>query len=192
MIARCIPVLIASLGFLVNVKGTPLPTSTSSSQPLCSDSPLNVIQGGGVYGCHWITDLAFCEKQGVKSHCPVTCNACDEYACLDSVRGFIYEGQEGRCASLARLSTADLEMYCSYPEVSSTCRGSCDVCATPTPTLLPTPTPTLLPTTTPTLLPTTTPTLLPTTTPNYELCSIWGCDEDCKSIRPIERLPHDI
>jgi hypothetical protein len=122
MIFRYIPHVLASLGFV-----------SLSNAELCVDSPLNVIQGGGVYGCGDITDLSSCERPGVKSHCPATCDACDEYECVDSDRGFVYDGTDTKCSRLTSVSEEDLEMYCSYLDVSSTCRGTCNFCTTPTP-----------------------------------------------------------
>ena len=127
MIFRYIPHVLASLGFV-----------SLSNAELCVDSPLNVIQGGGVYGCGDITDLSLCERPGVKSHCPATCDACDEYECVDSDRGFVYDGTDSKCSKLTMLSEEDLEMYCSYLDVSSTCRGTCNFCTTPSPSPAPT------------------------------------------------------
>jgi hypothetical protein len=127
MIFRYITHVLASLGFV-----------SLSSAELCVDSPLNVIQGGGVYGCGDVTYLSSCESPGVKSHCPATCDACDEYACVDSERGFVYDGIDVKCSRLTNASAEDLEIYCSYFDVSSTCRGTCNFCTTPTPTPAPT------------------------------------------------------
>jgi len=120
-----------STSFCSTSTSAPAPTSSPTSAPAgsCPDSPLFGSAGGGNKNCSSITDLAWCERPGVKSHCPDTCNACDEYACLDSEKRFLYQGNPFKCRRLARLGDADKDRACSNIEISSTCRGSCNVCA---------------------------------------------------------------
>jgi len=109
------------------------PTSTSPpTKARCLDSILDVAETNGK-GCSFIAEnQEFCGN-GVfglvpTSHCPLSCNSCDEFGCVDSTASFKVGGGTYTCDDLASLSDSDVETYCNIEAAYSTCRGTCNTC----------------------------------------------------------------
>jgi len=110
------------------------PTSppTDPTSPSCLDSVLNFAGSGGK-GCSFIVEnQEFCGDDmfglAVMSHCPLSCDSCDIFGCLDSAASFNYGRGTFACDFLASLSDSDIETYCNDEAAYSTCRGTCNTC----------------------------------------------------------------
>jgi len=106
-----------------HVFGSCPPTNPSS----CIDSILKPLGTGG-RGCSFIAGTDACDSDASKSHCPSSCNSCDEFACVDSTASFRVGGGVFSCDDLASLSDSNLESYCNVEAAYSTCRGTCNTC----------------------------------------------------------------
>lgn len=108
------------------------PTSPSSS---CHDSPLRfrVIKpttGEKIFrDCLWVSNRSTnirCSWDGIRSMCPVTCNACDMYSCVDGENRFkvVWNGKKVArdCTWVGNKQTV---MRCNADGVNDTCRGTC-------------------------------------------------------------------
>jgi len=63
------------------------------------------------------------------SHCPFTCDACQQFACEDSRAPWKIGSREGRCDQLANLDSGKIVEYCGASSaLSTTCRGTCEHC----------------------------------------------------------------
>jgi len=91
--------------------------------PECVDSTLDVASVGK--GCADIIDFSICDATPAKSHCPSTCDACEEYGCEDSLLTVEYNGRESNCEDLKSLGQGTIDSLCENEDVSSTCRGTC-------------------------------------------------------------------
>lgn len=91
----------------------------------CFDSPLPVSPYN--LGCEAAS--SFCDMNGVPSHCPESCNACEEYLCEDSEWPWILAGGVYTCDLLASLSPMEIAFYClTFDDVLYTCRSTCSIC----------------------------------------------------------------
>jgi len=113
---------------------TRAPTSPSNSPPTsrCFESILNFAGTSG-NGCSFVAEnqgLCSDARLGldVLSHCPSSCNSCDEFGCVDSTASFKLGGGVYTCDVLASLSDSDVETYCNSEVAYSTCRGTCNTC----------------------------------------------------------------
>ena len=110
----------------------------------CIDSLFNVAPFGGQYGCEDFLGLGVCDgsqANEAKSHCPLTCSACPAFQCVDSVVPWTYNGGTYTCSLIANLSETDIEYYCAFEILYSTCRETCGYClpiSTDVPTVSPT------------------------------------------------------
>jgi len=112
----------------------------------CVDSQTNFDAGGGRFGCPVIGDnIQYCNNDRVSSHCPLTCDACDLYACEDSTFQFTFAGRSLLCITIESLSEELLETACAFDAISTTCRASCGHCGIDTPQPTPSPTPEVTP-----------------------------------------------
>jgi len=94
----------------------------------CIDSTLDIAGTGGK-GCAFIADnQQYCTYEEASSHCPSTCDSCDEFSCVDSTTSFEYGGGSYTCGVLGSFSDSDLQTYCNIEAVYSTCRGTCNTC----------------------------------------------------------------
>jgi len=105
----------------------PPPTS-----PSCTDSILNVAGTGG-RGCSFVANnQRFCDDPtfglDAMSHCPLSCDSCADFGCVDSTASFEFGSVSYTCDVLASLSDSDLETYCNDEAAYSTCRGMCNTC----------------------------------------------------------------
>ena len=79
--------------------------------------------------CAWVANNPnHCNRDGVDSHCPETCEVCDE--CFDGESRFRFFTNSGKrlaktCGWVASKKT---DLRCSYEGVAETCRETCDVC----------------------------------------------------------------
>jgi len=94
----------------------------------CVDSILN-IAGTGVEGCAFIANnQENCDLNAESSHCPLSCDSCDEFGCVDSTASFEYGSGTYTCGDLASFSDSQIENYCKVEAAYSTCRGTCNTC----------------------------------------------------------------
>lgn len=116
---------------------TALTTSPTSPSSSCHDSPLRfrVIKpttGEKIFrDCLWVSNKSTnirCSWDGIRSMCPVTCNACDMYSCVDGDNRFkvVWNGNKVArdCIWVGNKQTV---MRCNADGVSDTCRGTCGV-----------------------------------------------------------------
>lgn len=111
---------------------TTAPVSTPSSTS-CEDSPFRfqVVLNGNtrMRGCAWVakrkTEVR-CQLEGVKEHCPSTCDVCDN--CVDSIARFrfAYNGRSMKryCTWVARATAS----RCMINGMDDTCRSTCGNC----------------------------------------------------------------
>lgn len=96
-------------------------------EPTCLDSTLNV--AGTPIGCPQILANNVCDYPGASSHCPLSCDACEEYGCSDSAFPFDTDGGNViDCDILASFDDSELEFYCTLEAAYSTCRETCNTC----------------------------------------------------------------
>jgi len=63
-----------------------------------------------------------------QSHCPLSCNACDEYGCADSMAPWFMIGNFD-CDQLANLPPAKISEFCGLlSDLAVTCRDTCEFC----------------------------------------------------------------
>jgi len=113
------------------------PSSVSASPslspivpPSCEDSPLEIRFQGNNYSCEEAEALDGCTSNIIQSHCPSTCNACDEYECADSMAPWEFRSNKLRCSQLANEDLSDIIFVCSrFSQISTTCRFTCGLCA---------------------------------------------------------------
>jgi len=104
--------------------------SLASAHAGCDDSNLNFNYGGLSGDCAFILDNGYCGNALASSHCPVTCEACEEYGCEDSQLPFVYaDGNTYECSDIPEDRT---DYFCSFDDVPETCSGACDFCPQPT------------------------------------------------------------
>jgi len=95
--------------------------------PECEESPLGVPFGGSEYFCEDFPSN-ICNRDEAKSHCPVTCDACAEYACEDSMLNWVFQGNNASCAALAGAPPNFINTACQIEEIAQTCRSTCGSC----------------------------------------------------------------
>jgi len=91
----------------------------------CIDSILNVAGTGG-RGC--ASNQRNCDSDASLSHCPLSCNSCNKFGCVDSTASFEYGSGRYTCGDLASFSDSQIETYCNVEAAYSTCRGTCNTC----------------------------------------------------------------
>ena len=108
------------------------PTSALSPSiaSVCVDSPLNMLVDSIERKCIWASQRNSpfrCQKPGVASHCPLTCNSCMSNECADSEKKFLLVGNKKtkECAFIAK----DPDTRCREKfGVNETCRSTCGYC----------------------------------------------------------------
>jgi len=95
----------------------------------CEDSPLSIYFNESTLSCDSLESYCSSESYGniVSSHCPVTCGACSEYACEDSMAPWSVGGDVYTCFQLANYAQVG-ETCNDYSNVAITCAGTCEVC----------------------------------------------------------------
>jgi len=107
--------------------GIPSLMPISDSTLPCYDALLPIPHDGLELSCELIDSFGACRVDVAQSHCPITCNACPEYGCVDTQAPFIANRDTYTCRDLRKLPDARLDDFCSVPVVYSTCRGLCNI-----------------------------------------------------------------
>lgn len=69
--------------------------------------------------------------QILETHCPYTCDKCDEYKCADSEAEIVYDMDRklvSNCSFLKSLPPQRIAEICQDNEVAETCRATCNIC----------------------------------------------------------------
>jgi len=92
----------------------------------CDDSPLPL---GGAYPCNAVASYCSHPDFGgiVSSHCPATCNACDDYGCSDSNGMFYVNDIAYSCSELAGSPFVDCGCN-TLDDLAATCKETCGYC----------------------------------------------------------------
>jgi len=116
---------------------------SSASHDFCVEGTIDCLDAGfpmaftdygaSVVECNLISDLAsecLCSDVVVQSHCPLACDSCDIYNCVDSAASWTTpSGSVATCTALSNLSSADLDYYCGLSsQLRTTCPATCGVC----------------------------------------------------------------
>jgi hypothetical protein len=90
----------------------------------CEDSPLDMVLNIGRRNCDWVAENRDrCERAALASHCPVTCDVCDQ--CSDSRKRFVLEdGRRKKCSYFER----NPDQCEEQSGVTETCRDACGFC----------------------------------------------------------------
>merc|ERR1740124_577703 len=113
--------------------------------------------------CIWITTIADvrCGYNDVRTHCPVTCGACDP--CTDSKAEFYFKTELSTCVSLATNK-------CKISAIFHTCRATCGSCPSSVPSVIPSndpsSNPSAIPSLTLSMIPSSVPSLAPSSLPS--------------------------
>jgi len=115
---------------------TGFPIASPTASPVtCVDSPIDMAYTDGpsdVYlPCSWVETFAsacLCDDENVRSHCPLTCDSCDEYRCEDSTALFYAEGLTLDCEELYGFTPGQIGRICRDVIARETCRSLCGVC----------------------------------------------------------------
>jgi hypothetical protein len=100
-----------------------------SDEATCTDSELKFKVKNMKKACKWATmgnSSKRC-KTSIKKHCPVACDACDEFKCVDSTREFWVTDAEPKQWGNCNLVKENPE-YCYTSGVKSVCRETCGFC----------------------------------------------------------------
>ena len=107
---------------------------TKSPSPACApkqciDSTATFNIGGNVRDCEWVkTKPRRCNKPRFASHCPVTCNTCDQYKCADSELMFMFPNGSNKICEFVKRKYFKVEKRCSRTNIKSACRETCGYC----------------------------------------------------------------
>lgn len=123
--------------YVVNVDGEIVQDSTGDYGPsettlfctqtqTCVDSGLLISYQGGFVTCAQVATADACSNPLAASHCPLTCDVCDQYKCADSLAPF---QNQNTCDQLASVDPETITNYCTqYSALVTTCRDTCDFC----------------------------------------------------------------
>merc|ERR1712008_139432 len=112
------------------------PTLSPTSPPVdvCVDSnfPIAYTELKSSISCEMVSAFVsgcLCDESNVRSHCPSTCDSCEEYSCVDSTATFYTQkGVAGSCALAGGKDPDDIAIYCKNDNFRNMCRGLCGVC----------------------------------------------------------------
>lgn len=92
----------------------------------CSDSPLPISFENVLYDCLELEQDCWEPQYGkfVRSHCPVTCGACNEFQCADSMAPWFGNGDERFCKQLAQKPDAATRCE-TFSELNEVCSFTC-------------------------------------------------------------------
>jgi len=135
-------ILLGHLSLLVTYSNAGLPSSTTTIKrdlvpdEACVDSSLKfrVEDDTSISykSCKWVKDKITqrCSIEGVRLHCPKSCNTCGTHKCEDGELSFKYE-----TGSKTKKTTCNVinrnTSKCAINGVSEVCRSSCEYCALP-------------------------------------------------------------
>jgi len=103
-----------------------LPPTPSPPTSDCTDSNLRMFMKGKARNCEWVgrrNTEKRCAKKNVATHCPNTCEQCEEFDCSDSKRRFKLGDEKKGCWMVRN----NLEL-CNEIGIEETCRQACDFC----------------------------------------------------------------
>ena len=109
---------------------TSAPVATPSSSSNCKDSELKMFVNKKLRYCTWVerNTTKRCKKRGVESHCPLTCDTCEEDACSDSSKKFeMTNGNTKRCGWVGKKEGL-IDRRCNKEGIASVCRETCGFC----------------------------------------------------------------
>jgi len=110
-------------------KTSPAPTGDSTS---CMDSTVPMYYRNDFLTCAQV-DANLCEKAKIKSHCPLTCDACEEYECENSMAPMKIDGNSISCERIARIAIKKPDRIASEcadsDDLYTTCRDTCGFCS---------------------------------------------------------------
>ncbi len=81
--------------------------------------------------CEWLDTRIpeqkkkLCRRKKVKSHCPYTCDVCEEFGCSNSLTRFIDGNGIARKCTWVESRPGS---RCDMPQVDTTCRDTCGYC----------------------------------------------------------------
>ncbi len=112
----------------------------SSAPTQCRDSKLRLILPWNKKekNCQWVGKIpkrtkGRCNRSNVRAHCPVTCDACDRYACKDSPFQWIMVNIAGkerrRTCEWVKRKPSKIDKRCKIKGIKRTCRETCNFCA---------------------------------------------------------------
>ncbi len=104
---------------------TPSPTTDNS----CVDSPTAIVlKRNGSRRCLDLKNKQ-CRNSRNSKHCPVTCDKCGKFQCVDSPFQFwLEDGKKLSCRRLKNMSRTQRQKMCLEKEVKETCRQTCKYC----------------------------------------------------------------
>jgi len=94
----------------------------------CVDSGVEINTGSNSFTCAQVAGGGGCTNPVAASHCPLTCDACNEYSCEDSQAPWIVRGYRLSCGDLAALDASTISDACEQDFISTTCRDLCGFC----------------------------------------------------------------
>jgi len=111
---------------------TSAPTLAQSSAPTsaqtCVDSDPPISYQGNLVRCIQVLTREQCSNPVAASHCALTCDACEDYSCEDSLAPWKIGTTVTTCAFFRTLDSDEIAYYCDRDDISSTCRGTCNFC----------------------------------------------------------------
>jgi len=94
----------------------------------CVDSGVDIDTQNNSFTCAQVATGGGCTNPVAASHCPLTCDACNEYSCEDSQAPWIVRGYRLSCGDLAALDASTISQACEQDFISTTCRDLCGFC----------------------------------------------------------------
>jgi len=114
---------------LMRTAPTSAPSSAPSptSAPQCTDSGFGISYQGNSISCALVVQNDACSISVAASHCPLTCDVCDEYACKNSMAPF---ARGFTCDQLLVNFDPDLiaTKCAEIDDLATTCREICNFC----------------------------------------------------------------
>jgi len=106
------------------------PTESPTEAPItCEDSGLPISHRGRLISCAQVAARGACSNPKASSHCPQSCDECQEYACENSLAPWKINGKKANCGILANLDPSDIAYFCAASSaLSTTCRSTCGFC----------------------------------------------------------------
>lgn len=95
----------------------------------CIDSGFPLSYQGNSVSCAQVMEDGACWNPVAASHCPLTCEVCNEYECENSLASWIINGSQKKCNQLSSFDPIEITSYCAQSDdLSTTCRGTCNFC----------------------------------------------------------------
>ena len=95
--------------------------------PNCADAVTPVPYQGNLYTCSQIVAGDGCSLAA--THCPLGCDECDTYACVDSQAPWAVGNQVFNCGQLAAQPPKNIGFLCTNFDLTTTCRDTFGFCA---------------------------------------------------------------